>query len=189
MKDTFAPYRRRFEHRFGHGNDWRRLAILGVLVISFSALALADAWAPTPIPDHFGGGSAIFSGIAVLLLIQKISRTRIYVDWMLNAIFYIGAGLTLYAVEALDHILPLVLVCAFLFASGLSRIWIGVTGEPQAAASWMLSSGCIALLSVLWIAGDQAFHMPTTPSIILAFDALFQGISIAGFGLSLKDAR
>jgi uncharacterized membrane protein HdeD (DUF308 family) len=189
MKDTFAPYRRRFEHRFGHGNDWRRLAILGVLVISFSALALADALAPTPFPDHFGGGSAIFSGIAVLLLIQKISRTRIYVDWMFNAIFYIGVGLTLYADEALDHILPLVLVCTFLFASGLSRIWIGVTGEPQAAASWMLSSGCIALFSVLWIAGDQAFQMPTTPSIILALDALFQGISIAGFGLSLKDAR
>jgi uncharacterized membrane protein HdeD (DUF308 family) len=100
-----------------------------------------------------------------------------------------GAGLTLYADEALDHFLSLVLVCAFLFASGLSRIWIGVPGEPQAAASWMLASACIALLDALWIVGAQAFHMPTTPSIILAFDALFQGISIAGFGLSLKEAR
>jgi uncharacterized membrane protein HdeD (DUF308 family) len=62
-------------------------------------------------------------------------------------------------------------------------------GEPQAAASWMLSSGCTALVGALWIVGAQAFHTPITPSIILAFDALFQGVSIAGFGLSLKEAR
>jgi len=189
MKDTFAPYRPLLEHRFGHGSDGRRLVILGGLVICFGALGLGDAWAPTSTPDHFSGGSAIFSGTAVLLLIQKISKTRIYIDWMLSAIFYIGAGLALYADEALDQILPLVLVCACLFASGWSRIWIGITGKPQDAASWMLSSGFIALLSAVWIAGDQAFHIPTAPSIILAFDALCQGISTACFGLSLKDAR
>src|SRR5258708_4802234 len=100
-----------------------------------------------------------------------------------------GAGLTLYADEPLDHILLLVLVCASLFASGSSRTWIGVTGEPQAAANWMLSSGCIALVGALRIVGGQAFHPPIKPSIILAFDALFQGVSIAGFGLSFKETR
>ena len=98
-----------------------------------------------------------------------------------------GAGLTLYADEPLDHILSLVLVC-------VTRVRIvpdldSVTGEPQAAASWILSSGCIALVGALWIVGAQAFHTPITPSIILAFDALFQGVSLAGFGLSLKEAR
>ena len=100
-----------------------------------------------------------------------------------------GAGLTLYADEPLDHILSLVLVCAFSIRVRIVPDLDSVTGEPQAAASWILSSGCIALVGALWIVGAQAFHMPTTPSIILAFDALFQGISIAGFGLSLKEAR
>lgn len=31
-------------------------------------------------------------------------------------------------------------------------------------------------LGALWIVGAQAFHMPITPSIILALDALFQRI-------------
>src|ERR1700738_2792306 len=36
-------------------------------------------------------------------------------------------------------------------------------------------------LGARWIVGAQAFHTPITPSIILASDALFQGVSIAGF--------
>ena len=39
-------------------------------------------------------------------------------------------------------------------------------------------------LGALWIVGAQAFHTPITPSIILASDALFQGVSIAGFGVA-----
>jgi uncharacterized membrane protein HdeD (DUF308 family) len=188
MKNIFARYRHHCKGRFDHQSDWLRLASLGILVITCGALELADNLVPTPIPDHFGGGSAIFSGAMVFLIIQKISRTRFYVDWTLNAIFCMAVGFVLHVDEALDHIYSLVLFCAFLFASGLSRICIGYAAEPQAAASWMLRSGCIALLAALWIIGARVLQKLTMPSNILALDILFQGISIVGFGLSLKEA-
>ena len=124
----------------------------------------------------------------VFLIIHRISGARIYVDWTLNAILLMTAGLVFFADEALDHIYSLVLFCAFLFASGLSRLCIAHSEEQQAAASWMLRSGYIALLAALWIVGARVLQISTMPSNILALDILFQGISMIGFGLSLKEA-
>lgn len=186
MKNTFALYRNSYGARFDHRSDWLRLVSLGIFIITFGTLALANNLVPERIPGHFGGGTAIFSGAILFVLIQKISRTRIYLDWTLNGVSFMAVGCVLYANEALDHSYSLVLFCTFLLASGLSRIWIGYTTEPQ-AASWILSSGSIALLAVLWIVGAQVLQISTSPSNVLAFDILFQGVSIVGFGLSLKD--
>lgn len=188
MKKIFSRYRHSCEGRFSHQSDWLRLASLGILVITFAALELMDNLVAKKIRDHFFGGSAIFGGVIIFLIIQKISRTRFYADWTLNAIACIAVGLVLRVDEALDHTYSLVLFCAFLFASGLSRICIGWAAEPEAVASWMLPSGCIALLAACWTVGTRALQLSTMPSNILALDILFQGISIVGVGVSLKQA-
>ncbi len=187
MSDMLAPYRHRRESRFTHQNDWLRLSILGIIVISFGAIGLADSW--VPILDHFGCSPALFGGLAIAPFIQKISRAKVYLDWMLNAAFYFGVGYVFYGGETLNYNLSFVVACALLFASGWSRIWIGTMAEPGGVASWMLSSGCIALLGVFWIVGARVLSVATTPSTIVALDCIFQGISIVGFGLSLKKAH
>lgn len=192
MKNIITPYRRHSERhcegRFDHRSDRHRLASLGIFIIIFGTLALADNLLLMPIADPFGGVSAIFSATMVFLIIHRISGARIHVDWTLNAIFLMISGFVLYADETLEHIYALVLFCTFLFASGLSRLWIGYSEEQQAAASWMLRSGYIALLAALWVVSARVLQISTMPSNILALDILFQGISIVGFGLSLKEA-
>ena len=192
MKNIFAPYRRHSEGhcdgRFDHRSDWLRLVSLGIFVVTFGALALADHLVAKPIADRFDGPSIIFCGAMMFVVIEKISGPRVYFDWVLNALFIMTLGFVLYADDTLEDIYSLGLFCIFLCASGLSRLLISYSEEQQAAASWMLRSGYIALLAALWIVGARVLQISMMPSNILALDILFQGISIVGFGLSLKEA-
>ena len=192
MKNILAPYRRHSEGhcdgRFNYHGDWLRLVSLGVFIITFGALALADHLAATSIADHFDGASIIFCGAIMFVVIEKISRTQIYFDWILNALFIMTLGFVIYADDTLEDIYSVLIFFTFLCSSGLSRLYIGYTEEQQAAASWMLRSGCIALLAALWIVGARVSQISMMPSNILALDILFQGISIVGFGFSLKEA-
>jgi uncharacterized membrane protein HdeD (DUF308 family) len=185
--DVFAPYRRRFRNRFSFANDWLRLVLLGGLLIALNALILTAALTTTSIPGLFGSGSAMFGGAAIALFITKMARSELYIDWILNGAFYIGAGFSLYADGSLDHSSSLVLMCAFLLSSAVARIWIGLTASPHAAATWMLSSGWIAVVGVLWIFGAWGLHMPTASRLVLALDSVLQGVSIAGFGVALRE--
>jgi uncharacterized membrane protein HdeD (DUF308 family) len=185
VMDLFVPYRRRSRNRFCHTNDRLRLVLLGGLLVALNALVLTAALAITSGPSLFGSGSALFGGAAIALFITRMGRSKLYVDWILNGAFYIGAGFSLYADGALDHNLSLVLMCGFLLSSAVTRIWIGLTASPHAAATWMLSSGCIAVVGVLWIFCAWTLHMPTASRLVLALDSALQGVSIAGFGVAL----
>ena len=189
IMDLFERCRQSFKTRFRRENDWLRLLSLGIILVTFSALALADALAIQPIPGRFGGSSAIFGGIAIVLFVTKVAKGEVYIDWLLDGIFYVLAGIVLYSDENLTEIPTLVCICALLLASGMTRIWIGLTASPEEGATWLLSAGCVAALSGLWIVCAWILVMPTTAALVLALDTLFQGIAIAGFGISLKQGR
>lgn len=189
VSDTFEHYRRMFRARFRREMDWLRLMVLGGILTTFSALALADALAVQPGQEHFSGGSAIFSGIIMILVVLKIARGDIYIDWLMNGIPCILAGVALSSDENLTSISTLIFLSTFLVASGIARIWIGLTASPEDGATWILSSGCVAILSAFWIFCAWFLAMPTTAALILAFDTLFQGIAMTGYGLSLKEER
>jgi uncharacterized membrane protein HdeD (DUF308 family) len=189
MKNIIARYRENSMRRFCHSSDWARLVLLGALLITFGAIALAAAFAIEMIPGYFGGSSALFSGVTIAFIISRIARTEIYSDWLWNAVFYLGVGLTLCKDESLDQILSSFLICILLLLSSAARVWIGLTAMRRAAAAWMLLSGIIAGLVPLWIIFARALHMAAAPEIAVALDSLLQGISIAGFGVSLRPVR
>ena len=115
--------------------------VLGGILTTFSALALADALAVQPGREHFSGGSAIFSGVIMILVVLKIARGDIYIDWLMNGIACILEGVALSSDENLTSISTLIFLSTFLVASGMARIWIGLTASPEDGATWILSSG------------------------------------------------
>ena len=181
--------RRIFKDRFGNDGDWLRIVFLGAILITLSTVAIADALADEHLPGHIGGSSAIFGGIAVVLFVIKIARGALYWDWLLSAIFYLLAGLALSCDENLTYVSSLLCVCSLMLACGAIRIWIGLTAFPEEGASWILCSGLVDVSTGIWMAVLWALAAPTTITLIFAFDTLFQGIAIAGFGLSLKEER
>jgi uncharacterized membrane protein HdeD (DUF308 family) len=189
MKEMLARHRQGHKNRFRHETDGPRLMGLGIVLLVLSAVTLADLLPDMRIPGHFGGGSAMFGGIALALHIINIGRPEIYFDWILNALLYVGAGFTLYVDENVTTASSLVLLCTFLFASGAVRIWIGLTAEPQAEAAWILSSGCIAVLAGVWIGATWIVGASTGPALIVAIDSTFQALSIIAFGRSFGELR
>ncbi|WP_440640888.1 hypothetical protein ACSHT2_06670 [Bradyrhizobium sp. PUT101] len=181
--------RRIFKDRFGNDRDWLRVVFLGVILITLSTVAIADALADEHPPGHFGGSSAIFGGIAVVLFVVKIARGALYWDWLLSAVLYFLAGLALSWDENLTSASSLFCVCSLMISCGAIRIWIGLTAFPEEGASWILCSGLVDVCTGLWIALLWLLSTQTTVALIFAFDTLFQGMAIAGYGLSLKEER
>ena len=83
----------------------------------------------------------------------------------------------------------LLYVCSLMLACGTIRIWIGLTASPDEGASWILCSGWVDVCTGIWIALLWLLAAQMTIAVIFAFDTLFQGIAIAGFGISLKEDR
>jgi uncharacterized membrane protein HdeD (DUF308 family) len=181
--------RRISKDRFGNDSDWLRIVFLGAILITLSTVALADAIAVEHLPGHFGGSSAVFGGIAVALFVIKIARGALYWDWLLSALLYFLAGLALSWDENLTYGLSLLYVCSLMLACGAIRIWIGLTASPDEGASWILCSGWVDVCTGIWIALLWLLAAQMTIAVIFAFDTLFQGIAIAGFGISLKEDR
>ncbi|WP_429032643.1 hypothetical protein [Bradyrhizobium sp. I1.14.4] len=190
LRDVLAGYRRAHAHRFRRDHDWLRLSILASVLLAFSILAFAQAFAPGATFFQDAPGSlATFAGAAIILFIGKIGRTEIYADWMVSGATYVGVGLSLLVGETHGEMSSQIPFSALLMASGVVRIWIGLTIEPRATAAWLYSSGCIAFMGGLVTFGAWASETPLSSLSILAVDLLFLAISIAGFSFSLQDAQ
>lgn len=175
--------------RFRGRNDWLRLVLLGAIIVTFSVISIADALIVHHVPGQFNGSSAIFGGIATALFILRIARDEPYFDWLLGAVFYFLAGIAFYWDQNITFTLSIFCICSFIFACAATRIWIGLTASPKEGAGWLLSSGCVAVFGGFWVVFAWFLAMPRTIALIFAFDTLFQGIAIAGFGNSLKEDR
>lgn len=188
-ENTIERHQRLVRERFGRDSDWLRLLFLGAILIALSTVALADGLAVEHSPGHFGGSSAIFGGIGVALFVIRIARGAPYWDWLLSAILYFLAGVVFSLDENLSSVSSLLCVFSLMFACGAIRIWIGLTASPYEGASWIFCSGWVGVCSGIWIALLWLLAAQTTIALIFAFDTLFQGIAIAGFGISLKEDR
>jgi uncharacterized membrane protein HdeD (DUF308 family) len=189
LRTWLAGYRQAHEHRFYRDHDWLRLSVLGCVLLTFSTLALADALATRPLLGDVPGGSAMLIGATIILFTLKIARAEMYGDWILNGVLYVGIGVALSVDEASGHASPSILFCLLLMVSGATRIWIGLTTGPQAVAMWLWPSGCVAVVGGIGAFAAWILAAPITPLSVFAADSLFQGISIAGFSASLRDAR
>lgn len=173
--------------RFAGDSDWKRVVFLGILLVSISALSLIDTFIPRHLPGHIAGSSAIFGGMAIAVLVSKISRGASFGDWMLSAGAYILAGIAFASDEAFLHFSTAAYMVAFLVACGLGRIWIGLTSYPNDVSPSMTNSGYVTLLCALWTTLAWAQGAPQTAATVLALDTLFCGVAIVAFGSALKE--
>jgi uncharacterized membrane protein HdeD (DUF308 family) len=189
LRGILADYRRSHAHRFRGERDWVRLSILACILLTFSILAFANLLAPARFPNDAPGAPAMFSGAAILLFIAKIDRTELYADWMVSGALYVGVGYALLVGDTHGGTLAQNSFSILLIASGVVRIWLGMTVEPRPASVWLCSSGCIALVSGFATFGSWALKAPLSSKLLLSLDLLFLGICMAGFSHSLRSAR
>lgn len=186
--------RRSSKDRFHRPGDGSRIIFLGALLVIFGALALLDVARPGAIPDGFSGGSAIFGGAAVSFFVTKIARTSIYPDWLLSGASYSVAGMILAADQSLSQVSSLLGFLTSIAAAGGLRVWIGATASPERGAAWFSTAGVFCLLSaswvlLVWLVGPPPsnFGLSASPALVLSLDTIALGVSMAGFGSSIKE--
>jgi uncharacterized membrane protein HdeD (DUF308 family) len=162
--------------------DCRRLMFLGLIVVLFGAITFADEYRPRAIVENLNGISAIYGGVAIIIVILKLGRGKICIDWILAAAFYFGTGLVVRSDNTLPYTIFSILLCTLFLLSAFSRISIGLSASLQGAAVWMFYSGILATIGAILIGIALAHHMRAAPQFIISLDTIFLGVSIANFG-------
>ena len=166
----------------GNPTDCRRLLFLGLILVLFGAITFAGEYRPRAIVGNLSGISAIYGGVATIIVILKLGRGKICIDWILAAAFYFGAGLVVRSDNTLPYTIFSILLCTLFLLSAFSRISIGLSTSPQGAAVWMLYSGILAIMGAILIGIALAHDMRAAPQFIISLDTIFLGVSIANFG-------
>lgn len=180
--------RRAHRSRFGAESDWLRFSILGGLLLTFSCFALAPRALRMIVPGDAPGVTTMFAGMTVTIFMIKIAKRRLYMDWLAYGASIIAVGYVQALAVTLSDGWPLWLLCFSLAASGLSRVWIGLTMN-RLSGDWLKGSGYIAVIGSFFLIVGGVLQIPIAVSSIVAIDLLFQGIAIAGVSLSLLEAR
>lgn len=167
------------------GGIWRRLIVLGVVVVLLACLGLAPSLAPAS-TGHEAGLSAIFGGIVIAIVALKMRRDKSHLHWFLFAASLIVLGVLIQqdAGVASDP----KATCFFLALAGLSyfQYRLGSVQTNSAVASWIRAGGLTNLLIAASAIVDRVNFQFLSADTILSATVLITGISIAGGGIVLR---
>jgi uncharacterized membrane protein HdeD (DUF308 family) len=130
--------------------------------------------------------AATFGGLILAIIMIRISRPKLYVDWILIGIAYLRLGLMLMRDPLLSSRTLFAFFYVLLAASALLTLWIGATlAAGVNGASWLVAAGLTNLFCSAMAVFSHFLTFIPLPDTILAVDLLLLGIAIAGVGISL----
>ncbi|WLD96324.1 hypothetical protein PX860_12280 [Agrobacterium leguminum] len=128
---------------------------------------------------YIPGMESIFGGLLVSVIIMRIGRPDLYIDWICAGIVQVCLGFILVKSPDLEYFS--VFFIAMLLLATL-RVFIGMT-IPSASlwAGGLTTFFCLASSTL-----DRVASFALAPDVIVATDLALTGISIASFGLSIR---
>lgn len=184
--DAISSRRRLTANRFRQPTDWIRLVMLGILLINLAALSLIQSLTDRRMDGYFPGMGTIFGGLLIGIIILRIARPAVYLDWIAAAILQVSLGFFLAQQPGLLSGSTFALFCLIFIILGIVRLWIGVTREPGKGAASLMAGALTSLFCVTWAVFDRFATLGVSPDVILATDLILTGASVIGFGLASK---
>lgn len=171
------------------GARWGWFVGIGVLLTLLGLAGGAYILLMTLASVLFVGIVMLAGGVSQLIHAWRIREWRSFLFWTLSGIFYTLAGLlALYNPLTGAAILTL-LLGALLIASGALRLWIWFNNRGQKGWQWLALSGLVTLLAGILISAGWPENSLWILGLLLAFDLLFQGITLIMLGLALRQGR
>ncbi len=165
---------------------WGWFVGLGVAMLVLGFLAAVHIFAATVVSVVFIGMLMLLAGVAHLVQAWRVKGWRSFLIWTVSGLAYTVAGvLAIYNPLAGAAALTLVFG-AFLIAAGALRLWIWSQHRSQQGWPWLAASGFITLLAGVLIASGWPANSVWVLGLLLAFDLLFQGLSLLMLGVALK---
>lgn len=165
---------------------WGWFVGLAVVMIALGLLAAVHLLAATVASVVFLGALMLIGGVAQLAQAWRVKGWQSFLLWTLSGLAYAVAGaIAIYNPVVGAAVLTLVFG-AFLLASGALRLWIWSQNRAQQGWQWLSFSGFITLLAGVLIAAGWPGNSLWVLGLLLAFDLLFQGVSLLMLGLALR---
>lgn len=191
---SLFPQLRRFIHwgresganRFQKPSDWMRIVALGMILLDFALLSLANRFLERNVEGYLPGLESILGGLVFAIIILRLARPAFYPDWIAIGLLQTVMGCVVSIDPELHSAGAFSVVCSLLLALSGLRLWTGEMVRPRRGAASLLAGGGTTPFLILWLIADRHFGLGTGPDMVLAADLLVAGFTIILFGLSLR---
>lgn len=187
VQATVRRKRNENRDRFRGRYDGWRLFALGVILVNIAIIAFANAFFYTLAFQYRPGTASLFGGIMLAILIIRLGRPKVFLDWTLIGTLHVWLGLIVTNDPMLISSWSLALFWMLLTVSSALKVWIGKTLVHRSEGSaWPLACGFASLLSAVVWGIINWVTLTIEPDVMLATDLLLLGLSICGLGLYLR---
>lgn len=162
---------------------------LGVVLIVLGGVAAVHVLAATVASVMFIGVLMVIGGVGQLVHAWRVKGWKSFLLWTLAGLAYAVAGFIAITNPVVGAAVLTLLFGATLIAAGALRLWIWSQNRGQSGWQWLLLSGFVTLLAGVLIAAGWPGNSLWILGLLLAFDLLFQGISVLMVGLALSAQR
>ena len=165
---------------------WRWFLALGVLYLVLGGVGLAAIGLLSLASVVMIAALFLVGGVGQLVHAFRCPGWRSTVVHVLGAALYVVAGGLLLAQPLVGLVTLTLVVGAIIFATGVTRIVIGVQHRPAQGWIWLVLSGVIGvLLGVLILAGLPG-NAIWVLGLFVAIELLMEGWSMVLMGLALR---
>lgn len=165
---------------------WGWFVALGILLLVFGGVALANLVVATVASVFFVGTMMLIAGIVQIVHAFSVKSWGGLFWWLGSGLLYAVAGLLAFYNPLLASAILTFMLAVALVASGLMRLWIGMKSRPAKGWGWIVAAGVVTTLAGLVIALGWPVNSLWILGMFLAIDLIFQGWTFVAFGLALK---
>jgi uncharacterized membrane protein HdeD (DUF308 family) len=168
-------------------SKWGWFVALGVLLLIFGVIAFGNLFIATVASVYLVGWLMLVGGIIEIIHAFGVKSWGRFFFWLASGLLYAIAGFFAFDNPLLASAVLTFLLAVALVASGVLRIWVGLSHRPQSGWGWIVAAGVITVLAGLIIAMGWPVNSLWVLGMFLAIDLIFQGWTFIAVGLALKN--
>ncbi len=167
-------------------SKWGWFVLLGIVVLAVGIIAAGNLLVATAASVLFVGAMMIVAGFVEIIHAFGVKTWGKFILWLLSGLLYVVAGYLAFSNPLLATAVLTLFLAISLIASGLVRIWIGITSKNLEGWGWVVAAGVVTTLAGLIIFSGWPVNSLWILGLFLAIDLIFQGITYIGFGFALR---
>lgn len=155
-------------------------------MVDFAILGFFSS-ASGKLPDYVPGMASMFGGLIICIIMLRLSRPAIFLDWTLFGLVQVVLGIHVQA--GLSSAVPIGAVTFYfgLMVSSMLLIFIGAQAHFPEGRAWLLAGGISSLLISVASLAETFISGYLGPDNTLLITLTIAGLSVVGMGVSLKN--
>jgi uncharacterized membrane protein HdeD (DUF308 family) len=167
---------------------WGWSVAVGVVFVVLGALAFGHLTVATLASIIFIGSLMTIGGVINILHAFQLKPWKGFIYWVLAGVFYSVAGVVALTNPVFAAAMLTLIFAWLLIISGLLRVGLGIHLRRHSGWGWIVASGVVTGVAGFIFATGWPSNTLWLLGMIIAIDLVFQGSSLIGFGLAIKNA-